>query len=75
VQVQGEGGIGVGASIDGVIFVIILGDRDPLGSGELLFQARAAARSHAGASSRVLRAIAMAATKASCSRYAVAAVA
>jgi hypothetical protein len=36
--VYGEGGIGVGASIDGVIFVIILGDRDPLGSGELLFQ-------------------------------------
>jgi hypothetical protein len=38
VQVHSEGGIGVGAGIDGAIIVIFLGDRDPLGSGELLFQ-------------------------------------
>jgi hypothetical protein len=36
-QVHGEGGIGVGADVDGAI-IIILGDHDPLGSGELLFQ-------------------------------------
>jgi hypothetical protein len=36
-QVQAEGGIRVGAGVDGVIIVVILGDRDPLGSGELLF--------------------------------------
>jgi hypothetical protein len=38
VQVHGEGGGGVGASVDGAIVVVVLGDRDPLGSGELLFQ-------------------------------------
>jgi hypothetical protein len=38
VQVRGEGSIGVGADIDGAIVIVILGDRDPLGSGELLFQ-------------------------------------
>jgi hypothetical protein len=38
VQVSGEGSIGVGADIDGAIVVVILGNRDPLGSGELLFQ-------------------------------------
>jgi hypothetical protein len=32
-----EGGIDVGAGIDGVIVVVILVDHDPLGSGELLF--------------------------------------
>jgi hypothetical protein len=37
VQVGGEGGVGVGAGVDGAI-VIVLGNRDPLGSGELLFQ-------------------------------------
>jgi hypothetical protein len=38
VQVRGEGGVGVGASVDGAIVVIVRGNRDPLGSGELLFQ-------------------------------------
>jgi hypothetical protein len=38
VQVRGEGGVGVGAGVDGAIIVVVLGDRDPLGSGELLFQ-------------------------------------
>jgi hypothetical protein len=38
VQVRDEGGIEVGAGVDGAIIVIILGDHDPLGSGELLFQ-------------------------------------
>jgi hypothetical protein len=38
VQVRGEGGVGVGAGVDGAIVVVVLGDRDPLGSGELLFQ-------------------------------------
>jgi hypothetical protein len=38
IQVCGEGGIGVGADIDGAIVVVVLGDRDPLGSRELLFQ-------------------------------------
>jgi hypothetical protein len=37
-QVRGEGNIGVGASVDGAIVVVILGKRNPLGSGELLFQ-------------------------------------
>jgi hypothetical protein len=37
-QVYGEGGVGVGAGVDGAIVVIILGKHDPLGSGELLFQ-------------------------------------
>jgi hypothetical protein len=37
-QVRGEGGIGVGAGVDGAIIVIILGDHDPLRSNELLFQ-------------------------------------
>jgi hypothetical protein len=37
-QVRGEGGIRVGADVNGAIIIIILGDRDPLGSGELLFQ-------------------------------------
>jgi hypothetical protein len=34
----GEGGVGVGASVDGAIIIVILGDHDPLGSGDLLFQ-------------------------------------
>jgi hypothetical protein len=38
VQVRDKGGIGVGADVNGPIVVIILGDCDPLGSGELLFQ-------------------------------------
>jgi hypothetical protein len=37
-QVSGEGGIGVGVSVDGAIIIIVLGKRDPLGSDELLFQ-------------------------------------
>jgi hypothetical protein len=37
-QVRGEGGVGVGAGNDGAVVVIFLRDRDPLGSGELLFQ-------------------------------------
>jgi hypothetical protein len=37
-QVRGDGGIRVGAGIDGSIIIIILGDHDPLGSGKLLFQ-------------------------------------
>jgi hypothetical protein len=37
VQVCGEGSVGVGADVDGAIVIIILGDHDPLGSGELLF--------------------------------------
>jgi hypothetical protein len=36
--VHGESDIGVGVSVDGAIITIVLGDRDPLGSGELLFQ-------------------------------------
>jgi hypothetical protein len=36
--VRGEGGVGVGADVDGAIIIVVLGDRDPLGSGELLFQ-------------------------------------
>jgi hypothetical protein len=38
VQVRGKGGIGVGADVDGAIIIVALGDIDPLGSGELLFQ-------------------------------------
>jgi hypothetical protein len=38
VQVRGEGSVGVGADIDGTIIVVVLGNRDLLGSGELLFQ-------------------------------------
>jgi hypothetical protein len=37
VQVRDEGGIRVGAGAVGAIVVIILGDRDPLGSGKMLF--------------------------------------
>jgi hypothetical protein len=37
VQVRGEGGVRVRAGVDGAIIIVILGDRDPLGSGELLF--------------------------------------
>jgi hypothetical protein len=37
VQVRGEGGVGVGASVDRAIIVVVLWDCDPLGSGELLF--------------------------------------
>jgi hypothetical protein len=37
VQVHGEGGIGVGVSVDGAIVIIVLGKHDPLASGELLF--------------------------------------
>jgi hypothetical protein len=37
-QVHSEGGIGVGVDVDGAIVVIVLGDRDPLSNGELLFQ-------------------------------------
>jgi hypothetical protein len=36
--VRGEGGVRVGADVDGAIIVIILEKCDPLGSGELLFQ-------------------------------------
>jgi hypothetical protein len=35
-QVHGEGGIGVGAGVDGAIVIVVLGNHDPLGSGELL---------------------------------------
>jgi hypothetical protein len=38
VQVRGEGGVGAGAGVDRAIVVVVLGNRDPLGSGELLFQ-------------------------------------
>jgi hypothetical protein len=37
-QVHGEGGAGVGAGVNGPIIIVVLGDHDPLGSGELLFQ-------------------------------------
>jgi hypothetical protein len=37
-QVRDEGGVGVGAGVDGAIVIVILGDHNPLGSGELLFQ-------------------------------------
>jgi hypothetical protein len=36
-QVRGEGGVGVGDNVNGAIVIIILGDCDPLGSGELVF--------------------------------------
>jgi hypothetical protein len=36
-QVHDEGGVRVGAGVDGAI-IVVLGKRDPLGSGELLFQ-------------------------------------
>jgi hypothetical protein len=38
VHVRGESGVGVGAGVDGAIVVVVLRDRDPLGSNELLFQ-------------------------------------
>jgi hypothetical protein len=38
VQVRSEGSIEVGADIDRAIIVVVLGNRDPLGSDELLFQ-------------------------------------
>jgi hypothetical protein len=38
VQVCGEGGIGIGAGVDGAIVIVVQGDCDPFGSGELLFQ-------------------------------------
>jgi hypothetical protein len=37
-QVHGEGSVGVGANVGGAIVAIVLGDHDPLDSGELLFQ-------------------------------------
>jgi hypothetical protein len=82
VQVRDEGSVGVGADIVGVI-VVVLGDRNPLCSGDLLFQVtgddllllpnEATARSCAQVSSKVLRAVATAATRASCSQCVVAA--
>jgi hypothetical protein len=36
--VHGEGSVEVGADIDGANVIIVLGNRDPLGSGELLLQ-------------------------------------
>jgi hypothetical protein len=38
VQVHSEGGIRVGAGVNGAIVIVILTDRNPLGSSELLFQ-------------------------------------
>jgi hypothetical protein len=38
VQVRGEGGVRVGAGVDGAIISVVLGHHDPLGSGKLLFQ-------------------------------------
>jgi hypothetical protein len=38
VQVRGEGGIEVGVGIDGEIIIIVLGDCDSLGNGELYFR-------------------------------------
>jgi hypothetical protein len=38
VQVRGEGSVRVEANVDEAIVVIILGDHNPLDSGELLFQ-------------------------------------
>jgi hypothetical protein len=38
VQVCGEGSVGFGVDVDGAIVVVVLGDRVPLGSSELLFQ-------------------------------------
>jgi hypothetical protein len=37
-HVHGHDDIGVGASIDRAIVIIVLGDKDPTGSRELLFQ-------------------------------------
>jgi hypothetical protein len=37
VQVRGEDDVEVRAGVDGAIVVVVLGNRDPLGSGELLF--------------------------------------
>jgi hypothetical protein len=79
VQVRGEGGVGVGADVDRAIVVVVLGDRDPLGSGELLFQVTGdglllfpseGGRAHA--SFKVLHVVATAKTRASCSRCAIA---
>jgi hypothetical protein len=36
-QVSSEGGVGVGAGVDGPIVVVVMGNRDPLGNGELPF--------------------------------------
>jgi hypothetical protein len=36
-QVHGEGGVEIGADVDGAIIVVILGDLDPLGNNELPF--------------------------------------
>jgi hypothetical protein len=36
-QVRGEGGVGVGAGVDGANVFVVLGKRGPLGSDELLF--------------------------------------
>jgi hypothetical protein len=36
--VCGEGSVGVGADIDGANVIVVLGNRDPLGSSELLLQ-------------------------------------
>jgi hypothetical protein len=38
VQVRGEGGVRVGAGVDRAIIIIVLGDHNPLGNDELLFQ-------------------------------------
>jgi hypothetical protein len=38
VQVLDHGDVGAGVGIDGAIIVVVLGDNDPLGSSELLFQ-------------------------------------
>jgi hypothetical protein len=62
--VCGEGGSGVEDGVNGAI-IVVLGKRDPLGSGELLFQVfffcqvRVAARSRTLASSRVLQPLAL----------------
>jgi hypothetical protein len=37
-QVRGEGGVRVGSGIDGAIIIVVLGDHNPLGRSELLFQ-------------------------------------
>jgi hypothetical protein len=79
-QVRDEGGVGVGAGVDGAIVVVVLGNRDPLGSEKLLFQVTGDGLlffpiEGGRASSRVLCAAATAATRASYSRCAVAAAA
>jgi hypothetical protein len=78
--VSGEGGVGLEADVDGTIIVIILGDQDPLGSSELLFQMMGddllfllSKGEHTRASYRVLRATATMAMRTSCSRCAIAA--